>query len=411
MSKRFLIILTILVLLLAVVGGLIFWFKWMAPAPTDPEEAPLGDLSGFPVSDPLTNPEPISTPDPSDPTTSPLPPGEDPTPTNPELLGLLTKLSPTSVAGATLLSGAVIYLEKGTGNLYRTTDGRDNQKLTENTLPEVSKVWWGKSKDKLHLIAQYLNPQKAVTTFRGTYSLKTATTSAPIDLVGGEIPNVSALGVALPPNQDQQISLLETPDGVSGVVTEFATGKVRTLFSSHFKNWSIAWPAPTVITLSPRAAAGSPSPLYFLNPNTSTLTRVLADQLGLTSLVNPTGTKLVYSRGLSDLRLYSVKDSATTLLTIATLPEKCVWASDAVTLYCAVPASPLSSQYPDTWWSGEVSFNDSFWQINTETGDAKIILASQTPALDGINLLLDEARGRLIFTDKLSGQLWALDLQ
>lgn len=408
MSKRFLIILIVILLLIALAGGLFFWLKLkptnIPPPPTTP---PTEDLSGFPVAPPLTNPEPEPTSTPPD---LPLPNG-NPDQNGSETPSILTRLSATSVSGATLLDGTMVYLEEETGNLFQTTNGQDNKQLTKSVLPTVAKAWWGRTKDTLTLIAQYLNPQGLVTTFRGTYNLKTSTSTEPVDLVGATIPNVSALGVAISPNRERQVSLLTTPSGVTGVITELATGKVQTLFTSSLKNWLVAWPAPTVITLSPRASAGVPGWLYFLNPNTGVLTRVLADQPGLTTLVNPAGSKLIYNRGLGDLRLYSVKDSATTLLTVATLPEKCVWASDAITLYCAVPTNPPPAQYPDTWWSGEVSFNDSFWQVNTETGEAKIILASQTPTLDAINPILDEGGDRLIFIDKLSGQLWSLDLQ
>ncbi|MEK7622189.1 MAG: hypothetical protein AAB415_03340 [Patescibacteria group bacterium] len=422
MNKRFLIFFSLIILTLALIGGIIFWVKINdrndQPVIPTPAETPL---TGFPVSDPNTNPEPAPMDGPGEPPTATpdVPPAI--TPTGSAAATVLTKLSPTPVSGAVLLfrtssttPATIIYLEEATGNLFRTeSDGRNNQKLTENSLPRVARAWWGRSRlaksDTLTLIAQYLDHQEAVVTLRGTYNLL-ATSSA--ELLGNAIPGVAAHGLAIAPAGDRFFALTNTPTGVNGAITETSTGKVRTIFTSHFKNWTVSWPAPAIITLMPRAAAGVSGTLYFLNPTSGVLTRVLAGELGLTTLVNPAGTKVLYARGLSALQIYSPRDNKTTSLTIDTFPEKCVWAKDNVTIYCAVPNDPAEAQYPDQWWSGEVSFNDSFWQVNTDTGEAKIVFANNSAGanrrLDAINLILDETGERLIFTDRSTGELWSL---
>ena len=75
-------------------------------------------------------------------------------------------------------------------------------------------------------------------------------------------------------------------------------------------------------------------------------------------------------------------------------------------------AGGQAAQYPDDWWSGEVTFNDNLWRVNTDTGEAKIIWSNQPGnSFDAINLILDEADKRLIFTDRWSAILWSLDLR
>jgi hypothetical protein len=418
MNKRLLIAISLIVLILALAGGILFWVNRPSKNSTPP--APIETpLSGFPVSPPVVNEVPPTSDVPLSPVeTNPI--NLLPPPIN---ISGLTKLAPTAVTGAVLLPrvssttpATLIYLEENTGNLFRAmTDGQNNQQLTINSLPGVAHTWWGiarnKKDDTLILLAQSLDNQDQPTTFRGAYNLK-ATTTELTDLVGAVMPNVVAGGIAVSPNRNRFFSLANTVDGVSGTVTDLLTGKTRTVFTSRLKSWTVSWPSTTIIALTPRASAETPGTLYFLNPETGALTRVLGDKFGFTALVNQTGTKVLYGQGLSALSIYSPRDGETRALTIATLPEKCVWASDAVTLYCAVPNSPsLGAQYPDDWWRGEVTFNDSFWQVDTSTGEAKIIFTNNLTGnnkLDAINLILDETGKRLIFIDRWTAALWSL---
>lgn len=440
MSKRFLIFLSIIVFILAIAGAIIIWrsVQDRTVVPSAPATTPL---SGFPVSAPTTNPVPPTTTEPVATGTATEPNSTTTSPTNPITppltSGPLTKLSATPVSGIMLTPRfgsttpvALVYLEENTGHLFRITpDGQNNQQLTSSSLPGVARVWWGIYKNTITLLAQYLDNREQPVTFRGNYNLKLinltntgTTTTIPTELTGADIPNIQVGGIAFSPSRDRFFSLLNTDVGVIGTVTELATGKIRNIFSSPFKSWAVSWPAPTIITLTPRAAAGVPSPLYFLNPDSGALTRILDSQTGLTVLVNPTGTKILYNQELGRLKLYSTEDGSTQTLTMVTLPEKCVWAADAITIYCAVPDTLPTTEigqsaikYPDDWWSGEVTFNDSLWKINTATGEGKIVYtnrgASGDNRLDAINLLLDEVSQRLIFTDRWNGLPWSLDLR
>jgi len=440
MNKRLLIILSIIVLIIAIAGAIIIW-KSTKERTTIPPPSATTPLSGFPVSAPITNPAPTTTEQ------IPIPTTPSPTTTIPmatitanqptKTSGLLTKLSSVPISGAVLTPrvssttpAVLIYIEENTGNLFRVIpDGQNSQQLTNSALPGVARAWWGIYKNTLTLLAQYPGPQETPVTFRGAYNLKLmnlantgSTTTVPTELMGAAIPRVLAGGIAVSTNHDRFFSLLDTDTGVIGTITELVTGKVKNIFSSPLKSWSVSWPAPNIIALAPRAAAGVPGALYFLNPDTGWLARILGGQSGLTTLANGSGTRILYNQELGDLKLFSTRDGGTRSLTVATLPEKCVWAADTVTVYCAVPnilpvvqSGQTTIQYPDDWWSGEAAFNDSFWRINTDTGEGKIVYADGSTGggnrLDAINLILDEIGQRLIFTDRWSAMLWSLDLR
>ena len=68
-----------------------------------------------------------------------------------------------------------------------------------------------------------------------------------------------------------------------------------------------------------------------------------------------------------------------------------------------VPNFIPSSQYPDDWYQGSVSFDDTVWIIDTEINLGSIIVDPNTysePSVDGINLILSEDENYLIFTNK-----------
>jgi len=418
MNKRLLIILSLIVLALVVAGIIIIWINNRNASPTGTTFNPTDTtLSGFPVSNPIVNP--TTTSDNLLPTAPPSTPSA--VISTPTIPSILNKISTTPVSGVTLspqisstTPPTIIYLEEGTGNLFRVTlDGQNNQQLTDSSLPGVVRTWWGISQGKLTLLAQYLNKQETVITFRGTYNLNTTEKA---ELVGQTIGAVAPGAIAVSPSGDRFFSLINTEAGVTGIVTEILTGKVNTVFTSHLKNWAVDWPTPTVITLTPQASANLPGVLYFLNPNNKILTRILGEELGLTTLVNHSGTKILYNRSLSELKLYSKLNKETRSLTITTLPEKCTWSRDNITIYCAVPNTPATAEYPDDWWSGEVTFNDSFWRLNTDTGETKIIWSGgratdNNNRLDAINLIFDEISERLVFIDRWTATLWSLDLR
>ena len=94
---------------------------------------------------------------------------------------------------------------------------------------------------------------------------------------------------------------------------------------------------------------------------------------------------------------------------ITTLPEKCVFSkTDENKIYCAVPISMPSAKYPDEWYQGLISFSDNLWQINVNTGIAKIIFYKSD--FDITNLFTDKNENYLFFTNKKDSTLWSLQI-
>jgi hypothetical protein len=104
-------------------------------------------------------------------------------------------------------------------------------------------------------------------------------------------------------------------------------------------------------------------------------------------------------------------------LAMNTLVEKCAFSSDSKTLYCAIP-EPISTGFvlPDDWYDKKVITSDSFWKINTETGE-RTRIASQDEietlygkTFDATDLFVSSDGTRLFFTARNDGKLYSLVL-
>ncbi|MCC7160551.1 hypothetical protein IT399_02440, partial [Candidatus Nomurabacteria bacterium] len=136
---------------------------------------------------------------------------------------------------------------------------------------------------------------------------------------------------------------------------------------------------------------------------------------GLTTLASPDGKSILYSDNNLSLSVYHTDTKTTDVLGIRTLPEKCVWNKTSVSVYCGVPKSIIGSNYPDTWYQGEISFSDQIWKVNTQDLKSQILLDPLTvkggEEIDGTKLMVDEAENYLFFVNKKDSFLWELELK
>jgi hypothetical protein len=130
------------------------------------------------------------------------------------------------------------------------------------------------------------------------------------------------------------------------------------------------------------------------------------DKPGLVVNLSPDDATLLYSTidnsGVS-LYIKNMTTGASTRLYIETLANKCIWGSDSVTLYCAVPNS-LPQNLPESWYKGKTHFADNILRVDTTTGDSDEL--SYNTGLDIVDLhIVDDT---LVFKNKIDQSLWAL---
>jgi len=279
----------------------------------------------------------------------------------------LRQISIDPVSGYTLINTNdgktnIHYILRANGNIYETyADSLESKRLSITTIPKVYESNWLPSGDKL--IIRYL---KDNTENIQTFSVKINPATTTLNEFEGGIDgnflaeNISSL--AINPAGDKIFYFTTNLNGSSGYISKPDGLNKKLLFESPLIEWNISWPKEETITLTTKPASTIPGFMYFLNSTTGNLSKVLGDVLGLTSKTNKTATEVLYSdsaRNTPRLYLYILKTGESKLLPWSTFPEKCLWSNtDNKIIYCAVPKSFDSGNYPDLWYQGLTNFTD-----------------------------------------------------
>ncbi len=217
--------------------------------------------------------------------------------------------------------------------------------------------------------------------------------------------------------ENKFFTLRETSDGVVGFVVDTTKPTEKPLvWKSGFSSWRPFWGKNQNIFLQTKASQLTNGYFYRLNEN-GVLTKLFGPEQGLLVLHNEsTNTSLIRNK----LGLFLDKNQTKRiLLQTDTLPEKCVFGRKH--LYCGVPQilknftrSGNRTQTPDSWYRGDVLYNDNFYKINTDTTVVtKIDLETQDSErqeIDLINPRLSDDEKFLFFQNKKDYSLWVLEL-
>jgi peptidoglycan hydrolase-like protein with peptidoglycan-binding domain len=224
--------------------------------------------------------------------------------------------------------------------------------------------------------------------------------------------------IATSPVLQKIFYLKKDPSGVVGFVYNFITNTQDTVFESSFTEWLTHWSGESLITLNTKPSYGASGYAYELNPETKRFFKTVGSKNGLNTLVNLDNTKMFISESTTNSVRSSILDTETNQnipLIIQTFPEKCTWASDNITLYCAVPDTlNYRNEYPDSWYQGLDIFNDSLWKINTETLEEEVLsdISIEYPGvtIDIEKIGISPSNEYLYFIDKQTEYLWSYRL-
>lgn len=204
-----------------------------------------------------------------------------------------------------------------------------------------------------------------------------------------------------------------TLNGNGEVLTSDSADKnKKEVVNSPFSEWLALWPTKTTVYLQTKAAASADGFLYKVDRTERRLRRVLGNIHGLTTLVSPSGTYILYSESMQNsLRtvLYNTITNKTTPLSLKILPEKCTWIQDD-NLICAGNTTLASAQYPDSWYAGTTHFSDKLFRISTSTTTYETLYDGNERSFDMTNLEYNQPTSSVYFIDKDSGVLWQYGL-
>jgi len=316
------------------------------------------------------------------------------------------------------------YLDRATGQAYQTmTNNLVVNRLSNTTFPKVYQAYFDSVGSSTVMQTLASESGDTINTYFGTLlypknTTSTSTTGAPstatlsTTLLSNNIYNIT-----VSPDKTSIFSLF-TSNGNPGIISHFDGSKQNTIWTSPLSEWIATWPNSKDIVLTTKASATVPGYSYLLNTTSGNSSKLLGNVDGLTTLVSPNLSTVLFSSsdandGSFSLNLFTPSTNATSTLFVQTLPEKCVWSSDNVTIYCGVPNVVGQGTYPDDWYKGIVSFSDSIWKINVSTGQANRIAnlsAISNQNIDATNLMLDAKEDYLMFTNKRDLTLWGLQL-
>lgn len=313
---------------------------------------------------------------------------------------------------------ALRYVSKKEGIIYQTfADKIEEKKFSKTVIPKVYDAYIGNHGQSV--IMRYLKTDdQTITTFVGTLPKELAgeQTMGDKEIKGTFLPeNVKDISVSRDTTKIFYLfeSASTSGENIIGTTLNLIDNKKVQIFDSPFTEWLSWWANEKMITLSTKPSSGALGYVYTINPSSKNLTKILGDINGLSTLGSPDGKLILFSGNDVSLNIYHTDTRNSDILGIKTLPEKCVWGGVSDVIYCAVPKSIPSLQYPDAWYQGEVSFSDALWKIDLKTGNATML---EDPIIngediDGIKLALDEGENYLFFVNKKDSYLWKLDLR
>lgn len=299
----------------------------------------------------------------------------------------------------------VTYIERQSGNVYAySTTVRNITRISNKTVPGIQSATWLPNASLAFV--RYLSGPTFSTI--NTYAL-TATTST-----GGFFLSQNLAGVSV-----SSTSVLTLASGVNGsaVSTTRTDGThASEIFTTPLSSVHISFAGKNqyLVYTKPSATLAGDA---FLVDSVGNFSRIAGPLNGLVALVSPQGKWVLVSYVLGStmqMQLVNTTTGTSLQLPVATIADKCVWATNDSAIYCGVPTSPSSAfSYPDDWYQGAVHFSDRIWKIDTAGRYAQLVLDFSTEtkdALDAEALAIDPLSTALVFVNKNDGSLWSYSL-
>ncbi len=101
------------------------------------------------------------------------------------------------------------------------------------------------------------------------------------------------------------------------------------------------------------------------------------------------------------------------ILGLPTIVSKCTWSKDNATIYCALPGNiPENSILPNDYKTGKFTTVDTFWKINTDTGEKTRLVETSdiSQDFDASEFFLNTDESLLFFVNKIDKKLYKIIL-
>jgi hypothetical protein len=217
--------------------------------------------------------------------------------------------------------------------------------------------------------------------------------------------------------------LLPTDDGISASTVDIRTNITNEVLKNGYREW-LPYTTTKGLFLATKPSANVPGYLYRYDQKEGGFERILRNKNGLVVLPRADGERVLFSENLANTLVFGMKgynkvnDEGDALgdeqvFSISTIPDKCVWSSDGVGVYCQTFSLPKNAVIPDDWYQGLVSLTGSFWKLNTQTDEIERLAdpgIDSARQFDAYKLSLSADEKTLYFINKPDGQLWGMHI-
>jgi hypothetical protein len=239
-------------------------------------------------------------------------------------------------------------------------------------------------------------------------------TSSVADKLTGEFLPSNITAIAVSPATTEFFYIAKTSSGSIGNIYSVKSGVEKRAFVSSFSEWLPDWVANGIF-MTTKPASSFPGVTYLQSITKSSFTRIVGGRLGLTTLANPDGTKILIAEGLN-LSIININSGGSLQVQgIYTLPEKCIW-KNSTELLCFGSETPLEGNYPESWYQGRSYFSDSLYTVSSVTGEASLLatiyeMAGSDIAMDATRISFSRDKNGLVIINKIDMTPWYLNLE
>ncbi len=220
---------------------------------------------------------------------------------------------------------------------------------------------------------------------------------------------------AFSPNAGEDRLIYGLLEGVNTrlISSDIAGSQTQTVASVKIPDLATEWTHKDFLTLKTKPSGLAYGLLYTLDLKTKKLQRIFGNVYGLTSIFSPSHTKILYSqtsdRGFDyKLAVLNLTQKQNRELNIFTLPEKCVFAKDDRTLFCAVIINQEDHIMPDDYYKRLIdSDGNDIIKLNLDSRQQENVIHAN---IDAADLFLSPDETYLFFINKIDGRLYRLTL-
>ena len=336
----------------------------------------------------------------------------------------LRKISSEPVAGAAIFNtgttSVVRFVEKGTGNVYEAkSDSHLIQRLTNTTIPKIVRAFWlpnGSGFLTQTLIAENEIIETNFVKLNKNVASSTVEILTPFSTTIGKLPT-GIKEISIKPdgskifyytlNGTYSNWFVSNPDGTNSNLVN----------SNPLTEWLPKWVSGNIVMIQNKGSSKSVGYNYSFDVSSKVFKKIGLGVVGISSNPKPDGSLALLSNGGSSPKLFLIdnKEVTSKATNENTLAEKCVWLKEKnPTALCAVPNGLPRGDYPDIWYKGLISTDDSIRRVdlsdNVSSNIADLYALSEEQ-IDVVDISISPDETHLIFRNKIDGYLWLLRIE